>query len=344
MGNAGTMRIFNIGGNFLRRQGWTLQAPFRFYQRRHAQVHDVRFIATHSRANAVQEKYKEKLERKAREQGLSGIEELKEVNKKKITELRRGATVPGANAPLSTQEPPAPENVGSSIPFQAPPPPQPQNQYPSQTRTGTQERAKQYVKAGRDGIKTLESFIDVAKTAELPHKEIEALWRLRHVRDPQSLCAVMGIDTYRRIAETAKHHPQFILPLPREGQGAEIHFLQWTFPSSTTATVLFTHLAEFKLRGEFAQPHTTVTHHLDLSNHKDGGLVLMEGKVMENRGISVEEGKWLLVCLQKFYGFEAESARAKESAERRKRLMEQFTEGDEGFKVEELLHEAEKVP
>ena len=99
--------------------------------------------------------------------------------------------------------------------------------------------------------------------------------------------------------------------------------------------MLFTHLAEFKLRGEFSQPHTTVTHHLDLA--ADKGLVLLQGQVADGRGVSVEEGKWLLMCLQKFYG------RAAEETPRR-RLMERFSEGDaEGFKVEELLEEAEKI-
>ena len=140
--------------------------------------------------------------------------------------------------------------------------------------------------------------------------------------------------TFERIAATGRTHPQFILPLPREGQGAEIHFLQWTFPTPTTATVLFTHLAEFKLRGEFAQPHTIVTHHLDLAERK--GLVLLQGSVMEQRGVSVDEGKWLLMCLQKFYGG------AEEKAERKK-LLRQFTEGDGGFQVEKLLEEAEKI-
>jgi len=106
--------------------------------------------------------------------------------------------------------------------------------------------------------------------------------------------------------------------------------------------VLFTHLAEFKLRGEFAQPHTTVTHHLDFADGK--GLVMLEGRVMEGRGMTVEEGKWLLLQLQKFYGFEAQSEVAKENKEKRKRLMEQFSGGDAKFKVEELLEEAEKVP
>ena len=97
--------------------------------------------------------------------------------------------------------------------------------------------------------------------------------------------------------------------------------------------MLFTHLAEFKLRGEFAQPHTVVTHHLDLAEPK--GLILLQGSVMEGRGVSVEEAKWLLMCLQKFYGVEQKSER--------KKLLKQFTDGDGGFKVEELLEEAEKI-
>lgn len=98
--------------------------------------------------------------------------------------------------------------------------------------------------------------------------------------------------------------------------------------------MLFTHLAEFKLRGEFSQPHTTVTHHLDLAGTK--GLVLLQGDVVEGRGVSVEEGRWLLMCLQKFYG-------GVEEKSERKKLLEQFSQGDGGFKVEELLEEAEKI-
>jgi len=98
--------------------------------------------------------------------------------------------------------------------------------------------------------------------------------------------------------------------------------------------VLFTHLAEYKLRGEFSQPHTTVTHHLDLGDPK--GLVLLQGTVVEGRGVSVDEGKWLLMCLQKFYGVIEEQPK-------RKKLLEQFSKGDGDFKVEELLEEAEKT-
>lgn len=254
--------------------------------------------------------------------GVKDVEELKIAYQEKIQALRKQAAVPGATAPLH-QETGAPP-PSTNIPFQPPPPPQPQPT-PSQAKASSESKA---------GIKTLSSFIDVEKTLELPQKEIEYIWRLRHANDPNSLCAVIPTDTYNRIHQTARKHPQFILPLPREGQGAEIHFMQWTFPSPNTATVLFTNLAEYKLRGEFSQPHTTVTHHLDLSNEK--GLVLLQGSVMENRGITVDEGKWLLMCLQKFYGQTAEQTP-------RKKLLEQFSQGDGNFKVEELLEEAEKI-
>ncbi|GAB7359232.1 hypothetical protein MBLNU230_g5891t1 [Neophaeotheca triangularis] len=306
-----------------------LRAPFRHYQRRWAQVHDVRFYAAHQRPDRVLEKYRAKLDQKAKEVGAKDVDELKQVYQDKIKDLKQKATVPGANAPFSEQQAPTPEKAGDSVPFQPPPPPQPQGH----AAVASSDKA---------GIKELDSYIDVEKVAELPQKETETIWRLRHARDPNSLCAVMQADTFQRIADTARKHPQFILPVPREGQGAEIHFLQWTFPSATTATVLFTHLAEYKLRGEFAQPHTTVTYHLDLV--EKNGLVLLQGQVVDGRGVSVEEGKWLLMCLQKFYGFEALSEPARESKEKRKKLMEQFSGGDADFKVEELLEEAEKLP
>jgi len=294
-----------------------------FYQRRWARVHDVRFLASHQKPESrILEKYKDKLAQKAKEEGLSDIEQLKAAYQDKITELRKKAAVPGATAPLVQPQ------QATNAPFQPPPPPEPQTQKPVTSAVKASAESKA-------GIKTLSSFIDVEKTRELPHKEIEYLWRLRHASDPTSLCAVMTSEIYNRIAETARRHPQFILPLPRDGQGAEIHFLQWTFPSPTTATVLFTHLAEYKLRGEFSTPHTTVTHHLDLLD--PNGVVLLQGSVLPDRGVSVDEGKLLLLYLQKFYGQTAE-------ATPRRKLMKQFSQGDATFKVEELLEEAEKIP
>lgn len=252
-------------------------------------------------------------------EGVDSIDSLKEKYKSKIDGLKRDASVPGITAssrPTST-----------SAPFQPPPPPRPTTQ--------PESPAAKYTAESKTGVKTLDSYIDVEKFQLLSHKEIEYLWRLRHANNPQSLCATVKGDLFETILATAKKHPQFILPLPKEDEGAELHFLQWTFPTETTATVLFTNLAEFKLRGEFSQPHTTITHHLDLQ--QDKGLVLAEGSVLPNRGVTLEEGKFLLLCLQKFYGQTAEQTP-------RRKLLEDFTQGKETFSVQSLLEETEKIP
>ncbi|POS86211.1 hypothetical protein EPUL_001947 [Erysiphe pulchra] len=162
-------------------------------------------------------------------------------------------------------------------------------------------------------IKRLSAYIDLDKICALPVKEIEAIWPL------------------------AQNHPSFILPLIRENQGAEIHYLQWTFPAKNVTTILFTHLAEFKLRGEYSQPHTTITHHLELAEEK--GIVLLRGDVVEGRGVSVDEAKWLLFCLQRFYGGLGEE----NNTGKRKGMVEKFGQGDLNFSVEELIQEAKKV-
>ncbi|KAK3061638.1 hypothetical protein LTS18_005748 [Coniosporium uncinatum] len=302
-------------------------------QRRWARVHDVRFHATHSDPQErILSKYREKLDRKAKEEGASDILELKERYQDKIKELKGKAAVPGATAPLS-----------EGIPQPPPPPSQPaseQSRQPTPSQQALKTAAAAKAVTNPPGVKTLSSYIDVEKTRELPHKEVEYIWRLRHAHDPNSLCAIIPSRIWSTIANTAKRHPQFILPLPNpdpEQGGASIHFLQWNFPTESTAIVLFTHLAEYKLRGEFATPHTTVTHHLDLQHDK--GVVLVQGNVMEGRGVSVDEGKWLLMCLQKFYGLQGEG----EMGVGRRELLEQFSKGDGGFSVERLLEEAEKV-
>ena len=66
-------------------------------------------------------------------------------------------------------------------------------------------------------------------------------------------------------------------------------------------------------------------------------MVLMQGQVVEGRGLSVDEARWLVLCLQKFYGGD------EGEGEGRKRLLERFSKGDERFRVEELVDEAEKI-
>lgn len=54
-------------GPAIRHSVCQLSAPFRCYQRRWAQVHDVRFLATHGKPDRILEKYREKLDQKAKE-------------------------------------------------------------------------------------------------------------------------------------------------------------------------------------------------------------------------------------------------------------------------------------
>lgn len=315
----------------------------RITQRRWARVHDIRLLATDGAQERVLAKYKEKLEQVAKEKGLSDVSELKEQYKDKIEELRKQAIVPGATGPLTPPPSPAtsssqPQAAPSSrkSPWPSPPPP------PTlQNSTAPPPPPP--------GVKTLNSFLDLEKVRGLPEKEVQALWRLRHAGNPQSIHFVVPASVFRSLIQTAKQHPAFVLPVPREipvedesvakegvktQQAAELHYLQFAHPHVDTTTLLFTSLAEFKLRGEFASPHTTVTFHQELADSHD--LVLGQGMVIENKGVSVDEARWLVMCMQKFY---VQSEEGKGRGE----LLNLFTKGDSRFQVERLIDEAEKV-
>ena len=296
----------------------TARAPA---QRRWAQVHDVRFLATQHPSQVILDKYREKLNRKAQNEGHESIDDLKSAYADQIVAERKRDAV---QYPIPTI-PQAPETPVKQ-PNRDPAPPS---------------------ASGKAAIQTLDEIVDVDKIRELPEKELTAVWRLRHANSPQKVCAVLSAEAYRAMEAMASKAPQFVLPVPHETQGAEIHFLQWTFDAaSKTSAVLFTQLAEFKSRGEFAQPHTTITHHLDLVDDK--GLVLMEGQTVDDRGVAPEHAKWLVMCLQRFYGgWESSDAaldgERRARADERKRLVEWFANGDERFSVEKLLEEAERI-
>ena len=78
---------------------------------------------------------------------------------------------------------------------------------------------------------------------------------------------------------------------------------------------------------------------------------MMQGQVMEGRGVSPDQARWLVMCLQRFYGgWEAGAeggaeltGERKERAEERRRLLDWFSTGDERFTVDKLLEEAERI-
>ncbi|ETS87393.1 hypothetical protein PFICI_01221 [Pestalotiopsis fici W106-1] len=306
-------------------------------QRRWAQVHDVRFLATTQASRNIAEKYKDKLDRKAKEEGHTDVSSLKAAYADKIIEQRtkNKISVPGLDALLADEEAPARPPVGetqqtseSAAPGAGShpnPPKQPAAARPASTKSG---------------IKPLSEILDMDKARELPVKELGAVWRLRHASSASSLCAVIEAPTYQALEQTARAHPNFVLPVPREGAGAEIHYLQWVFDrESRTATALFTQLAEYKARGEWAQPHTSVTHYYDEGVAARQGVVLMAGNVVDGRGANIQDAQWLVMLMQRFYGPEA---LAGDGAKRK--LLEDFARGaNGGFTVEKLLEESEKL-
>ncbi|KAK6864962.1 ATP11 protein [Apiospora arundinis] len=326
--------------NLLGRQQLRTVRPA-FQQRRWAQVHDVRFqdvrfLATSQISRSVTEKYKEKLARKAKEEGLQDVEQLKAAYADKIHEVRKkdGVTIPGLDALLADEEAPSQQQTQQTQNRQdgtttAPPtpPPSPKRRSASSSSSGA-------------AIQSLSEILDLEKARALPLKELTAIWRLRHASQPTSLCAVLPSPTYRALEHTARRYPNFVLPVPRGADvGAEMHFLQWVFDApSQTATVLFTQLAEYKARGEWAQPHTSVTHYWDADLARDQGAVLMAGHLVEGRGATLADAQWLVMLLQKFYGAEALHG----TGEKRK-LLEAFARGDGDFSVEKLLEESEKL-
>lgn len=288
-------------------------------------------------------------------EGHESIASLKEAYREKISEQRRKAA-----SILSTLTSTPKANL------QQPAPPAPS------AESATSGSKVTSSPSAIPGIKPLSAYLDLAKISTLPNRELEYVWRLRHASDPLSLCAVIPIATYQRIYRTARDHPQFILPLPRpaadDGKGgakqalrgfeggqraaADIHFLQWGFhppvltpanlsitANTHTSTVLFTHLASYKMHGAYAQPHTTLTHHLDLADSH--GLVLLNGAVSDGKGVSAEEARWLVMCLQKFYDIDSHGNGTGKG--KRRGLLEKFSKGDHGFNLEELVDEAERV-
>ncbi|KAJ9417482.1 ATP synthase mitochondrial F1 complex assembly factor 1 [Fusarium oxysporum] len=293
-------------------------------QRRWAQVHDIRFLATTQPSQAVVEKYKEKLNQKAQKEGLQSIDQLKAAYADKIDAERRksGIEIPVGTIPQAPETPVVQPNADN-------PPGQDQ---PTRDPRDPPTTPPQHPPAGSDkpAIKTLNDIIDLPRHGSFQRRSLQ-------------LSGVYDMPHLSRTSVLTSIRP----PVPHPSQGAEIHFLQWTFDAaSKTSTVLFTQLAEYKNRGEFAQPHTTITHHLDLADER--GLVLMQGQVLPDRGVTPENAKWLLMSLQRFYGgWDGEevelTGERKDRAGERKKLLNWFAAGDSRFSVDKLLEEAERM-
>lgn len=273
----------------------------------------------------ILEKYRAKLDVKAREKGLKSAEDLKEHLKDEITDLKKSMN---KIDPLKELE-----DYEKAVKFQ--------------------ESIKSSKAKGLDPIdpntptapfKTLDSFIKTDKLMDLGQTEIEFLWRARFQNDETALVAAVPAATWQTMYQLARKNPSFVLPLPKadaqlEGEALdesstpmEIHYVQWTFVGPHTTHCMITSLMEYKLHGEYARPHTTIAFHQELQNEK--GLVLMKGQVEKEAPITTAESQLLLLNLQRFYGALGTETPV---AQERIKLLKSFNDGSQGFSMEKCI-------
>lgn len=260
----------------------------------------------------VLNKYKKQLEQKAKDLGVSDLNELKEKFKDKIekTKIELGAEDPLKQVLEWEKQQKEKSTDGSVI----------------NVRKIDEKKEKL-------PFKVLNDFIDVDKAKGLPVDDIKMIWKHRFLNKERALHATLDNRQFADIYANAYRYPNFVLPLPKpHNDGYELEFVQWAFVGPNTIHCMFTTLAEYKLNKEFARPHTTLIFHQEFSQDKD--LVLMNGVSEKEGGLSMDEAQLLAVNLQRFY-----SGKFPQMT----KLLKEFNEGSPEFNVEELIKEATSV-
>lgn len=109
-----------------------------------------------------------------------------------------------------------------------------------------------------------------------------------------------------------------------------------TEPVPAPSTVLFTPLAEYKSRQEYAQPYLILTHYTDLSASHD--VVLMRGEITPNVSLNDTEAQILAIRMQLFYH---DKGGTNEVEQERRELLRVFHQEPEKFEWERLIKAGE---
>ncbi|GEQ72662.1 hypothetical protein JCM33374_g6349 [Metschnikowia sp. JCM 33374] len=276
----------------------------------------IRFYATASKNESVLDRYRSQLQQKAKEVGVSSIEELKESLKDEISTKKKEMNAVDPLEDLESFEKEQAEKL-------------------------RQRKADQKNSKIRDAIdasipkapyKTLSSFVDVEKIRQLPEKELKFIWKARFDSNERAMSAALSSSQFATLFANAFKNPSFVLPLPKDESGYEMHFVQWSFVGPQTTHCMLTSLAEYKLHKEYAKPHTTLMFHQELLGDSD--VVLMNGQLEQDVALSMDEASLLVLNVQRFYGL-MESA----GTERKLALLKAFTQGDSSFNMEKLIEE-----
>lgn len=276
----------------------------------------IRFLTNKPTQNTLEEKYQQKLAERAKALGVNSVDELKDKLKEEIEAKKKEFNALDPLKELDEYERQQAEKLK-------------QKKQLDPTKRGPIDSSKPQAP-----YKTLQSFVDVDKVKDLPEKELKFIWRARFQTKERALHATLSATQFANLFKNAFKNPNFILPLPKEGDGYEMHFVQWAFVGPYTTHCMLTSLAEYKLHKEFAKPHTTLMFHQELVD--DSGIVLMNGQVEDDVPISLDEAQLLVLNVQRFYGALTDSS----GSERKLALLRAFTEGNQNFDMAKLIEEA----
>ncbi|KAM9913162.1 hypothetical protein OXX69_001858 [Metschnikowia pulcherrima] len=277
-----------------------------------------RLYATAAKNEPVLDRYRSQLEKKARQIGVSSIDELKENLKEEIESKKKEMNAVDPLKELEAFEKEQAQKLRQKL----------------AAKKDSKIRGAIDASIPKAPYKTLSSFVDVEKLRELPEKEMTYIWKARFEANERAITAALNASQFGNLFANAFKNPSFVLPLPKDGDGYEMHFVQWSFVGPHTTHCMLTSLAEYKLHKEYAKPHTTLMFHQELLG--DSGVVLMNGQLEQDVPLSVEEASLLVLNVQRFYG----AMTASSSAERKLELLRAFTQGDSAFSMDKLIEEA----
>ncbi|WFD07251.1 Glucosaminyl phosphatidylinositol (GlcN-PI) nositol acylation protein [Malassezia vespertilionis] len=301
--------------------------------------------------------YREKLEAKAKEQGLESAEELAA----KATKEREAAAKEAVERRLRVQT--QATTTRSTKPASVEERDQAMQDRLRSMRANKEARKLKDGNAISSLLKPLASFMNVDKMANEEPDAVGKLWTAYHTMNDK-LSAVISASTYTAMLENGARFPSFVLPLPKRHVSTEdgpaenafeMEFMQWIIlPRSEHASasapppsiVLFTPLAEFKLRQEYAQPSLILSMYPDFVDEKD--IVLLRGEVSQHQMpgggegqpmMTQDEAQLLVMCMQRFYHL-SDVPGIDTAAETRCKLLKVFHTRPEEFDVDLLLDSA----
>ncbi|KAK3846327.1 MAG: ATP11 protein-domain-containing protein [Linnemannia gamsii] len=223
------------------------------------------------------QKYADKLSRRAKEEGVETIDELK------------AKVLPTTQTAFKKVQPLETENKGSPSAQK-----QKQPSAPASAPIASSSSAAASASAPGSGNNSLDKVMKLELVKDLDVEEISKIWIQKHMDQEDSISAVVPAETYKKMLKRSKEYPLFLLPLTH-GDGVEFYLLQFAFHQ-----VIFTSLLEYKTHGENARPFLTLTHYPELIDDKQ--IVLMHGVVSDNpRILTLDQAQILTFGLQQYY-------------------------------------------